>query len=324
MHRPEPFHIIIYTCAESSCVNPIRHDMARLMCVLLVMSGVCSHSTDGSGTRSHALKDIGAVPCNANLSVGVLVYGGTAGGVVAAVAAARMLHANMRLPSASTPPWHIPVLLVNPAAHLGGMVSSGLGWTDGTDSGGIAREFFQAAGGYHFAPSTAARVFSDLVANASVVVASSCAVASVRKSRKATGADAILPPTMQTTQMQQQANAPAHGRGHIHPVPPAANPTASIASIRTAAGGEFAATAFIDSSYEGDLMALAGVGFTVGRESAETYSEAAAGRLPVPPAWACGCNWAFGTAPLSPYVSPFERSFSVLQGSFSYQVCSST
>lgn len=41
-------------------------------------------------------------------------------------------------------------------------------------------------------------------------------------------------------------------------------------------------------------MALAGVSFTVGREARATYGEAAAGRLPAPPLWACGCNWNLG------------------------------
>ena len=45
----------------------------------------------------------------------VVVYGGTAGGVIAAVAAAREGK---------------KTALVEPGVHLGGMVSGGLGWTD--------------------------------------------------------------------------------------------------------------------------------------------------------------------------------------------------
>jgi NADPH-dependent 2,4-dienoyl-CoA reductase/sulfur reductase-like enzyme len=45
----------------------------------------------------------------------VVIYGGTAGGVIAAVAAARE---------------GLNVALVTPDRHLGGMVSGGLGWTD--------------------------------------------------------------------------------------------------------------------------------------------------------------------------------------------------
>lgn len=62
----------------------------------------------------------------------VVVYGGTAGGVIAAVAAARE---------------GLNVALVTPDRHLGGMVSGGLGWTDYGKkevSGGYSLEFSSA------------------------------------------------------------------------------------------------------------------------------------------------------------------------------------
>jgi hypothetical protein len=62
---------------------------------------------------------------------GVVVYGGTSGGVVAAVQAARM---------------GARVVLIEPSAHLGGMTSGGLGTTDfgHPDSiGGLSREFYR-------------------------------------------------------------------------------------------------------------------------------------------------------------------------------------
>ena len=82
------------------------------------------------------------------LHADVVVYGGTAGGVMAAVAAARM---------------NSTVLMLNPTGHLGGMVSGGLGNTDGHDSGGIAAEFFKRVGGRRFVPSAAEAVFNALV-----------------------------------------------------------------------------------------------------------------------------------------------------------------
>lgn len=53
------------------------------------------------------------------------------------------------------------------------------------------------------------------------------------------------------------------------------------------------AKVFIDASYEGDLMAAAGVKYAVGRESAETYHEELAGVGPT-------TNW----TPIDPYVVP--------------------
>src|SRR6266850_2240270 len=70
----------------------------------------------------------------------VLVYGGTAGGVIAAVSAARM---------------GLSVALVEPSHHLGGMTTGGLSATDhGTRIviGGYALEFYQRIGGKYGMP----------------------------------------------------------------------------------------------------------------------------------------------------------------------------
>src|ERR1035437_7626009 len=61
----------------------------------------------------------------------IVVYGGTSGGISAAVQAARMGHS---------------VVLIEPGRHLGGLTSGGLGATDiGNKAaiGGLAREFYQ-------------------------------------------------------------------------------------------------------------------------------------------------------------------------------------
>lgn len=52
---------------------------------------------------------------------------------------------------------------------------------------------------------------------------------------------------------------------------------ARITSITLTDGGKLEAKVFIDASYEGDLMARAGVAYTVGRESKDEYGEEAAG-----------------------------------------------
>jgi hypothetical protein len=46
-----------------------------------------------------------------------------------------------------------------------------------------------------------------------------------------------------------------------------------ISSFKTLSGKTFAGKVFIDATYEGDLLAEAGVGYHVGRESTETYGE---------------------------------------------------
>ncbi len=53
-----------------------------------------------------------------------------------------------------------------------------------------------------------------------------------------------------------------------------------IQSIFVSSGIRIRADVFIDASYEGDLMTLAGVGYTVGRESKAAYGESLAGIRP--------------------------------------------
>src|SRR5262249_34822784 len=59
---------------------------------------------------------------------------------------------------------------------------------------------------------------------------------------------------------------------------------AQIQSIRMESGREFAARCFIDATYEGDLMAKAGVTYTVGREPNSQYGETLNGVFPFTPA----------------------------------------
>src|SRR5689334_15788518 len=72
----------------------------------------------------------------------VCVYGGTSGGVIAAVAAGR---AGKK------------VVLIEPGKHLGGMSSSGLGWTDNGSTetiSGLSREFYRRIYRYYKNPAS--------------------------------------------------------------------------------------------------------------------------------------------------------------------------
>ena len=172
------------------------------------------------------------------IDVDVCVYAGTSGGVVAAVQAARMGKS---------------VALVALNNHLGGMTTSGLGWTDighvDNDSGdyiqGVSREFYTRIGEkygqpakFTFEPHVAESVFNDMVQEAGVKIYTNQSLASVTKQ----GAQ-IVAATMNN-------------------------------------GNIFRAKMFIDASYEGDLMAKAGVTYTIGRESTNTYGESLNGIRP--------------------------------------------
>ena len=163
----------------------------------------------------------------------VVVYGGTAGGVIAAVTAARE---------------GAKVVLLEPRDHLGGMVSGGLGWTDYGKKdviGGASLEYFERVGRkygvpveWRFEPRVAEEVFRELVAEAGVRV-------------------------LFRHRLKEKTGVEKSG--------------ARLARITMDNGAAFAASIFIDASYEGDLMAQASVSYTFGRESSATYGESLAG-----------------------------------------------
>lgn len=96
----------------------------------------------------------------------IVVYGGTAGGAMASIAASRA--------GAS-------VILIEPSRHLGGMLTGGLGRTDMDRQqriiGGFAREFFERAGKHYgepiawtFEPSIAEKIINDWIESTPVQV----------------------------------------------------------------------------------------------------------------------------------------------------------
>src|SRR5437764_1284533 len=142
----------------------------------------------------------------------VVVYGGTAGGVMGAVSAARE---------------GLKTALVSPGHHVGGMVSGGLGHTDFGKKeviGGYALEFYHRVGmhygqevAWYHEPHVAEDIFRQMLKEAGVIVFSGTGLQPVHLETK----------------------------------------DATISEISTQNGDSFAARIFIDSSYEGDLMAQA-------------------------------------------------------------------
>jgi len=168
----------------------------------------------------------------------VVVYGGTAGGVMAAYSAGRE---------------GLRVALLEPTHHIGGMVSGGLSWTDTGKKeviGGYALDFYRRVGRYYemsrygqeiawvHEPHVAEEVFRRMLEEAHVTVLT---------------------------------NHRLREKGGVK------KDDASVREIVMEDGSSFTATIFIDSSYEGDLMAEAGVTYTVGREASSQYGESLAG-----------------------------------------------
>lgn len=185
----------------------------------------------------------------------IIVYGGTSAAITAAVEAVQ---------SGKT------VLVVSPDKHLGGLSSGGLGFTDTGDKstiGGLSREFYHRVWQHYndsatwkwqkhseygnkgqgtvamdginrtmwiFEPHVAEQVFEDFVAEHQITVLR----------------DEWLNRTNGVVTKDKK-----------------------IVSFKTLSGKVFTGKMFIDATYEGDLMAAAGVSYHVGREACSVYNE---------------------------------------------------
>ncbi|WP_395734331.1 FAD-dependent oxidoreductase [Prosthecobacter sp.] len=171
------------------------------------------------------------------------VYGGSSGGVSAAVQAARMGKT---------------VVIAEPGRHLGGMTSGGLSAVDIGDPrsvGGIAREYF-----------------TKLAATAGVTLAWDKAFESKAGGPATGGAYAIEPHKAEQvfTDMAREAGVKVHFKARLSSVK---KDGPHITEFTTEDGTIFRAKMFIDATYEGDLMAKAGVSYTVMREGNAKYGE---------------------------------------------------
>ncbi len=185
----------------------------------------------------------------------IVIYGGTSAAVIAAVQAKKMGKS---------------VIVVSPDKHLGGLTAGGLGWTDTGNKeviGGLARDFYHRIYNHYdkpenwiwqskeeygnrgqgtpaidgdertmwiFEPHAAEQVFEDLVKEFEIEIYR----------------DEWLD--------REKGVIVEDGK---------------IVSFRTLKGKTYYGLMFIDATYEGDLMAAAGVSYHVGREANNVYGE---------------------------------------------------
>jgi len=170
--------------------------------------------------------------------VDLVVYGGTASGVITAYSAAREgLH----------------VILLEPRNHLGGMVTGGLSATDlGSFEviGGYARNFYTQAAA-HYDVHTLAK-HDDWLSEPHV------GEEIFRAMLKEAGVDVRF-----YEKLAEHSGVTMVAK--------------HVTSIKTMDGKVWKARIFADCSYEGDLMAQAGVKYTLGREGIAEYGEELAG-----------------------------------------------
>lgn len=178
------------------------------------------------------------IACAQSSSYDLVVYGGTAGGVMTAVAGARE---------------GLKTVLLEPGVHLGGMATGGLSRTDFGKKeviGGQALEFYWRVGrkyeiqrfaqdvAWFYEPKVGEQVLREMIDQAGVRV-------------------------LMRHRLREKTGVEKSGT--------------RVTSITTENGAKFEGRMFADCSYEGDLMAQAGVAYTFGRESQSEYGESLAG-----------------------------------------------
>lgn len=190
----------------------------------------------------------------------IVIYGGTSAGIAAAIQSSRMGKS---------------VVLIEPTNRLGGLTTGGLGQTDIGNKqaiGGISREFYANIKKYYddsnnwkwekrseyidggqtrteigeptmwtFEPSAALSVYNDMLKKEKVKIIYN------ERLNRVSGVDKV---------------------------------NGKILSITMESGKKFIGKVFLDATYEGDLMATAGVSYAVGRESNEEYGETLNGVQP--------------------------------------------
>ncbi len=188
-------------------------------------------------------------------SADVVIYGGTSGGVTAAIQTARMGRT---------------AILIEPTKFLGGLTTGGLGATDIGNKkaiGGLSREFY-------------ARVFR-YYSDASKWTHETRETYFAKKPHGNTGSE----DTMWTfephaaTEIYDAMLKEVAGKvtivfgERLDLKKGVIKDGAKITKILMESGREFTAPMFIDATYEGDLMAKAGVRYHVGREANKVYGE---------------------------------------------------
>ncbi len=188
------------------------------------------------------------------LSADVVIYGATPAGLAAALAAIGE--------GAS-------VVVVEPTPQIGGMITGGIAVTDTLTPalvGGLARKFFEQAG----AESRNTATFREspyVIFRAQEIPWNSFKPWDLEPHV----ARRIFDEWVQKAACRILLNTK---------VARVRTASSRIETLELSSGASISGDVFIDASYEGDLMALAGVSCTDGRESSSQYGEKLAGRRP--------------------------------------------
>lgn len=197
----------------------------------------------------------GLAAAQENFSYDIVIYGGTSSAVTAAVQAQKMGHS---------------VVMVSPDRHLGGLSAGGLGFTDSGNTStvdGLAREFYRRVYAEYQKPETWKWQKVETYANHG------------QGTKAMIHADRtmwIFEPHVAEKVFDEwvaEMKIPVFREELLDRENGVEMNDGKIAAFKTLSGKRFEGKMFIDATYEGDLMAAAGVSYTLGRESNDQYGE---------------------------------------------------
>ncbi|HRX12648.1 MAG TPA: FAD-dependent oxidoreductase [Draconibacterium sp.] len=186
-------------------------------------------------------------------SFDIVIYGGTSAGISAAIQSSRMGKS---------------VVLIEPTQRIGGLTTGGLGQTDIGNKqaiGGISREFYQNIKKYYDDPANwkwqtkeeyrdGGQTKTSVGEDAMWTFEPSAALKVYKKLIDAENIKMVY-----GERLNRKNGVKKQG--------------AKIIEIEMENGNSYKGKIFIDATYEGDLLAAAGVSYTVGRESNRDYGE---------------------------------------------------
>jgi hypothetical protein len=188
-------------------------------------------------------------------SFDLVVYGGTSAAVIAAVQAKRMGKT---------------AVIVGPDVHLGGLSSGGLGYTDSGRKetiGGLSRDFYHRVWKRYQDPAAWKWQKREEFGNRGQGTPAIDGENRTMWVFEPHVAEAAF------EELMKEYAIPVHRREFLDRAKGVKKDGDRLAAITTLSGKTFAGKMFIDATYEGDLMAAAGVSYAVGRESNATYGE---------------------------------------------------
>ena len=183
----------------------------------------------------------------------IVIYGGTSAGVAAALQSSRMGKS---------------VVLIEPTNRIGGLTTGGLGQTDIGNKqaiGGISREFYENIKKYYDDPKNWKwEKKSEYMDGGQTRTEEGEAT---MWTFEPSAALAVYKSMMDKEKIKMVYNERLNRESGVKKV------DGKIESITMESGKTFKGKVYLDATYEGDLMASAGVSYSVGRESNEEYGE---------------------------------------------------